>query len=205
MNATNRGLNRTVLFLVGVALVAIGATTVAAQLWPAAADAWRATASNTMAWMRQADEATRIVEGTTLSWMAVALVALLLVVVAVVVVLIARLGGGRTSVLLREEAADGAQGAVTIRDDFASDAIRHSLAGHDEILASRVTAHRIRGTDMLHVSVTARQNTSPADAARTVTGLVDNLSVLTGREMPTLVSIHAGIRARLASETPRVN
>ncbi len=205
MNATNRGVNRVILCIVGVLLLASGAVAVTVMVWPAAAEWWKTAVSSAVTWMQDADEASRISDATTVSWFLVAVLAVLLLIVVIAVVVVARLGGGRSGVMSRLEAGEGTQGAVTIHHGFASDAISHSLAEHDDILFSRVRARRVKGEDVLHVSVTPRQNTSPAGIADTVSGLVDNLAILTGKPTPTLVSIHAGIRSRLASDQSRVN
>jgi len=205
MNATNRGTNRAILLLTGLILLAAGACTVLASAWPVAAQAWEAWAGGAVSWMQDADESSRLSDATTVSWLTIGVLAVLLVIAVGAVAVIARLGGGRSSVVICEESGEGAQGAVVIRQGFASDAITHSLASRGEILTSRVSASRVRGEDVLHVSVTPRQNTSPVDVAETVARLVDNLARLTGRETPTLVSIHSGVRARLAADQPRVN
>lgn len=205
MNATNRVVNRLLVFLVGIVLVAAGGAVVTALAWPAAGDVWSSGSSAAVEWMRDADQQSRISDATTVSWFALGVLVVLLLIVVVAVLVIARLGGGRSSAVIRAEAAEGPQGPVTVRQGFASDAITHSLADHDEILSSRVSARRVRGTDVLHVSVTPRQNASPVDVAETVTRLVDNLATLTGQRTPTYVSIHSGVRARLAADQPRVH
>ena len=204
MNATNRAVNRTVLFIVGAVLLAAGAAALAAIAWPPAAQAWETGLSTAQSWIAGAANSTRLHESTTVSWIAVGALALLLAIVVVVVVIISRLGGGKSSTVTRAEAEDGAVGAVTITHGFAADALTDSLTRHDEILASRVSAVRVRGEDVLHVSVTPRQNTSPVEVAAMVTTLVDNLERLTGRKTPTLVSIHSGVRSRLAADQSRV-
>lgn len=205
MNDTNRGVNRIVLFLAGVVLITAGGAVATAALWPAAGEAWRTGASTLVQRMQDTDQASRVSEATMVSWLALAVLAALLLIVIIAVIVIARLGGGRSSTVIRDDAGEGAQGAVTIRHGFASDAITHSLATREEILSSRVSAHRVRGDEVLHVSVTARRNTSPIVIAETVTRLVDNLETLTGRGAPTLVSIRSGIRSRLAADRSRVH
>ncbi|MBO1901732.1 hypothetical protein J4H92_07170 [Leucobacter weissii] len=204
MNATNRGVNRTVLLVAGLVLVVVGGSAVVASLWPPAGEIWESGLSSAATWMLDADRATRISESTAASWFAVALLALLLLIVLIAVVVIARLGGGRSGVVIRAESGEGAQGPVTIRQGFVADAITHALAEHDEVLSSRVSAHRVRGADVLHVRVTPRQNASPSDLAETVARLLDNLAVLTGREIPSCVSIRSGVRSRLAADQARV-
>lgn len=205
MNATNRGVNRAILFTVGVLLIGVGGATVIAMLWPVAGDLWKSWLSAGADWMVSADQASRVSEATTVSWFTLAVLTFLVLVVVVAVIVIARLGGGRSSVVIREERGTGAQGSVTILHGFAADAITQSLASQEEILSSKVNARRLGGADVLHVSVTPRQNVSPVDVAETVTGLVDRLTTLLGREISTVVTIHSGIRSRLAADQSRVN
>ncbi|KAM9861737.1 hypothetical protein ACI1US_02389 [Leucobacter sp. BZR 635] len=204
MNATNRGVNRAVLLVVGAVLLVAGAAALLAVVWPAAADLWQTSMTNADTWLRDTESSTRLHESTTVSWLAIAALALLLAIVVVAVVIISRLGGGRSTTVTRAEAADGPVGAVTIAHGFAADALTDSLARHDEILASRVSAGRVQGEDVLHVSVTPRQNSSPLEVAALVSTLIDNLALLTGRESPAFVSIHSGVRSRLAADKSRV-
>lgn len=206
MNTTNRGVNRTILFIVGVMLISIGGATVAAVSWPPVGDLWKNWLSIGVDWMVTADQASRISEATTLSWFTLGVVTFLMLIVVTAVTVIARLGGGRSSVVIREEPTSGStDGAVTIRQGFAADAITQSLASHEEILYSKVTTRTLWGTDVLHVSITPRQNTSPVDVAETATKIVDRLTTVLGRDISTLVSIHSGIRSRLAADQRRVN
>ena len=196
MNATNRGVNRAILFIVGVLLIGVGGAAGMAMVWPVAGNLWKSWSSTGVDWMVSADKASRLSEATAVSWFTLAVLALLALVVIVAVIV---LGGGRSSVVIREEAGTGVEGAVTVRQGFAADAITQSLASHEEISSAKVNVRRLRGTDVLHVSVTPRQNVSPADVAETVTGLVDRLATLLGREISTIVTIHSGIRSRLAA------
>ena len=205
MNATNRGTNRTLLLLTGLMLLAAGTCTILASVWPVAAQTWESWAGKTVSWIQDADASSRFSEATTVSGLIIGVLAVLLVIVVGAVAVIFRLGGGRSGVVIREESGEGTQGSVAIRHDFVSDAITHSLARCSDILTTRVSASRVQDNDVLHVSVTPRQNTSPVDVAETVTRLVDNLAILTGRETPTLISIHTGVRARFAADQPRVN
>jgi hypothetical protein len=204
MNATNRGVNRIVLLLAGMVLLTAGAAVLLATVWPVASAIWGDWSRAAISWMQRADDASRVSTTSTLSGFTISVLAVLLLIVVAAVVVIARLGGGRSSVMIRDDSADGTPGAVVIRQGFASDAITGSLASRRDILASRVSASRVRGEDVLHVSVTPRQNTSPVEVAETVTRLVDNLATLTGRQTATCISIHAGVRARFAADRPRV-
>lgn len=204
MNDTNRAMNRIILLVCGLVLLGAGAAAATSVLYPGAGEVWRTSMTTANDWMVHADQMTRISEATAASGFTVAFLAVLLLVVVFAIVVITRLGGGRSNSVIREEAREGVQGAVTIHHGFAADAITHALTRREELLSTRVDTRRVRGADMLHVSVTPRQNTSPVEVAETVTELVDNLATLTGRETPTLVSIRSGIRSRLAADQSRV-
>lgn len=205
MNATNRGLNRAILFTVGILMIGLGGAMVLAMWWPVAGELWLRWSAIGREWLVGAEQASRLAAATTVSWLTIAILVLLLVMVTIAVVVIARLGGGRSNVVIREDAGTGVRGSVTIRQEFVADAVTQSLASYDEILSSKVNARRLRGADILHVSVTPRQNVSPADVSETLAELIDRLGVLMGQEIPTIVTIQAGIRSRLAADKSRVN
>ncbi|MCI9859558.1 hypothetical protein MIBA_15255, partial [Microbacterium proteolyticum] len=71
-------------------------------------------------------------------------------------------------------------------------------------LSSRVTAGEINRESVLHVAVTPRQNTSPRQVAEHVDTLVTNLGTLTGQNLRAYISIHTGLRAKLARDNTRV-
>jgi hypothetical protein len=58
---------------------------------------------------------------------------------------------------------------------------------------------------VLHVSVTPRQNSDPRDVVERVDRLVTNLATLTGEETQTFISVHSGLRARLAGDQRRLS
>ncbi|PII83795.1 hypothetical protein BMH32_00615 [Leucobacter sp. OLJS4] len=205
MNATNRGLNRVVLLVVGATLLGLGGGAAAVAAWSPAGTAWSDWSSAAIAWMRDADRATRLSDSTSVSWFVLAILLLLVVVVAFAAVVLSRLGGGRSSTVIRDERGAGVQGPVTIHQGFAADLITRSLDAHDEILASRVSTRRLRGADVLQVTVTPRQNVSPVSVAETVSPLLDRLDALLGRRTPTLVTIRSGLRSRIAADESRVN
>jgi ABC-type multidrug transport system fused ATPase/permease subunit len=204
MNHTNRALNRTILLIFGLVLVALGAAAVTVASWSPAAEYWTRNADGVGAWIERAVDATTI-GTTTLSWMAVAALALIVLLVVVLIVTAVRIiGGGRSRTVFRSGAQENPLGRVVVEEGFVSDALTHSLAQRDEILFSNVTADDVRKQTVMHVSVTPRQNTSPKDVLEDVDQLVTNLATLTGRDMPTFISIHSGLRARLADDQRRL-
>lgn len=205
MNNTNRAVNRTVLLLVGLVLTALGAAVILAGTWPPAREVWTGTGEAGTSWLEQAARVTQI-GGTTLTWLAVgALLVILVLVVLLIVTVVRTVSGGRSGTVLRSSGAENPIGRVTVTEAFASDALTHSLAGRDEILSTKVTANDVKRQPVMHVSLTPRQNTSPRELAAHVDGLLQNLARLTGQDPPTYISIHTGLRARLAHDKQRLS
>ena len=194
MNATRRGLNRTVLFVIAVLLLSLGALLLVTGLVPGAGDTWTATGRDAQAWLQGIGK-------ESAGWGAVAallVLALILVVAAAVAV------RGRRRVPLQSTGSDSERGRITVTDGFASQALRNALDERDEILSSRVSANEIADEPVLHVSVTPRQNTSPRQVTEYVDTLVTNLATLTGQSFRTYISIHSGLRAKLAHDNTRL-
>lgn len=204
MNRTNRALNRTVLFIVGLLFLAIGAALVTLIVWPTAVEYWTGATEAGQSWIDDAVRTTTI-GATTISWIAIAALALILFLVILLIVALTRVGGGRSHTVLRSTGAQNPLGRVTVTEAFVSDALNHSLAQRDEILHSNVTANDIRKTPVMHVAVTPRQNTSPKQVVADVDQLVSNLATLTGKNTHTYISVHSGLRAKLAHDQRRLS
>lgn len=134
-----------------------------------------------------------------------AAIVLILFLVILLIVALTRVGGGRSHTVLRSTGAQNPLGRVTVQESFVSDALKNSLDQRDEILFSSVTANDIRKTPVMHVSVTPRQNTSPAQVVADVDQLVTNLAMLTGKNVQTYISVHSGLRAKLAHDQRRLS
>lgn len=204
MNNTNRALNRTLLLIVGLLFLALGALGIAIMSWPTAADIWKSAGDGALSWLDQAMAATAIAGGA-LSWIGIGAVAAIVVVIVLLVVALVSIAGRRSQTAFRSTGAQNPLGRVTITESFVSDAVKNSLATRDEILSAQVTANDIRRQPVLHVAVTPRQNTDPRELVDLVDRLLTNLATLTGRETATYVSIHTGLRARLAHDQRRLS
>nr|WP_201470713.1 hypothetical protein [Microbacterium hydrocarbonoxydans] len=204
MNNTNRALNRTLLFIIGLLFLGLGALGIAIMSWPTASDIWRSAAEEARSWLDQAIAATAIAGGS-LSWIGIGAVAAVVVVIVLLVVALISLTGRRSRTAFRSTGAQNPLGRVTVTEAFVSDAVKNSLATRDEILSTHVTANDVRRQPVLHVAVTPRQNTDPRELVDLVDRLLTNLATLTGRETDTYVSIHTGLRARLAHDQRRLS
>lgn len=203
MNDTNRVLNRVVLFVVGLVLISLGAVAVLATAWNPARDAWSAATGAGDSWLAGAAEATAI-GATTASWVAVGGVAVIVLAVALLIFLLTRVGGGRSRVVLRSAASETPLGRVVVREGFASDALKNALSTRPDVLSVSVSAADIRRQPVMHVAVTPRQNTDPRALAEDVDRLVANLAIVTGQQIPTYISVHSGLRAKLAADHRRL-
>lgn len=203
MNGTNRVFNRVVLIVIGIALLALGTAVAGASLWPVAADYWTAAGTAGRGWLESTAVASTIGAGAA-SGLALILIALIVVLIALLIFALTRLGGGRSRTLVGGAATRNDLGRVQVRASFASDALQHSLGARSDILFSSVSARMVHSQPVMHVSVTPRQNTSPRQVADDVEKLVANLATLTGEELPTYISIHSGLRAKIAHDQRRL-
>jgi len=195
MNATRRGLNRFVLFVVALVLLALAALALLVGLVPGGADTWTTVMGGFQGWLESLGR-------ESAGWGAVAA----FVAIAIVLILIASAAvRGRRQAPLQSTGSAGAEGRITVTDGFASEALKNALAERDEILSSRVSAGEIQHESVLHVAVTPRQNTSPRQVAEHVDTLVTNLAALTGQNLRAYISIHSGLRAKLARDNTRVH
>lgn len=204
MNDTNRALNRTVLFLVGLVLLVVGGAAATAAAIPAVGEVWASSGSAAIDALRAAGDATTI-GGTTLSWAVIGATAVAVVIAVILIAALTTLVSRRSKTVLRSSGAQNPLGRVTVTESFAADAVKNSLSRQDDVVAASVTAHTVQDEPVLHVSVTARQGADPRRIVDHVDRLVDGLAAVTGTETPAFVSVHGGLRSRLAPDAPRVS
>ncbi|MFI8631064.1 hypothetical protein ACIGEP_00530 [Microbacterium sp. NPDC077663] len=204
MNDTNRALNRTLLFLFGLVLVVAGGAAATAAAVPAVGETWTSSGSTVIDALRSASDATAI-GGTTLSWAVIGATAVALIVAVVLIAAMTTLVSRRSKTVLRSSGSQNPLGRVTVTESFAADAVKNSMSRQDDVVAASVTAHSVKDEPVLHVSVTARQGADPRRIVDHVDRLVDGLAAVTGTDTPAFVSVHGGLRSRLASDAPRVS
>ena len=201
MNGTRRGLNRTLLGLTGLALLAAAALGIFAGTSRGFALAWTEAGTNLWARIQERLGAARI-PGTDTSWWTVAALALLLAAAVLLVRWIASQGTGRSKQVATLE---GATGDTTVDTAVVGQAVKAALAGNTQVLSSSVQSWKTKGTagTGLKLSVQARKGASTAELANEVENLVGEIDVLLGTDIPVLVRIKSGTRSRFA-RTERV-
>ncbi|CAL4860613.1 hypothetical protein [Microbacterium sp. MM2322] len=204
MNDTNRALNRTVLLIVGLVLLVGGGAAATAAAVPAVGDVWTSSGKAALDALRAAGDATRIGD-TALSWAVIGATAVAIVVAVILFASLTTLVSRRSRTVLRSSGSQTPLGRVTVTEGFAADAVKNSLARQDGVLSASVTAHTVRDEPVLHVSVTARQGADPRSVVDHVDRVMDGLAAVTGADTAAFISVHGGLRSRLASDAPRVS
>lgn len=223
MNSTNRALNRLLLIVVGLVLLAVGASVAAAAFVAVIAEAFADAAADALTALGDALSRTPLIPnaedaavGAGVSWIPVALVAVFVVAIVLLLVFIFRQGHGHTGRVhsvdhgtrsdggtrLEDgtrragDARTASAGRILIESAVPQQALQQFLAGHPEIVSSRVSAYAVRKTPTLKVSVTCRRGVSPDDAARIVDDGLLALDHLLGVELPALVQLSGGFRSK---------
>lgn len=198
MNTTNRGLNRTVIFIVGLLLLLTGAAAILLAAAPPIASRWKHEAP-TVSKGVDAFFATAPLFATGSSWLAVAAVAVLLILVALLIEFIIRQGNGHTSELFHDETTE--HGSTIVKSTVAQSAIQDVLKDRDDLMSSNVTTYEIKGTNVLKISAAGRRGVSPKDIADSIENTLTALDKLLGFEVPALLQISGGFRAKVAKTT----
>ena len=198
MNATNRALNRAVILLVGIVLIAAGVAVAVAASVPQWLEVWSDGSA------RVTDALGAAVASASLgfsdhSWILVAGAALAVLAAVLVAVFMLRQGRGHTRTVLSEGTSE--HGRTEVDASLAANALEDAIGSRPEFIATHVSAYRVRRTPALKVAVTCRRGVSPKDAADIVDDAVRALDELLGRPLPALVQISGGFRARVGSST----
>jgi hypothetical protein len=198
MNTTNRGLNRTLIFLVGLIILAFGAASILLATVPTIASGWKANAptvsKNTAAVFHAAP-----LFATGSSWLFIALIAVLVIIAAFLVVFIVKQGNGHTAELFHDETTE--HGSTIVKAVVAKDAIQDALGAREDLVSSFVSTYSVHGASVLKISATARRGVSPKDVSDTIQATLHSLDALLGFEVPALIQISGGFRARTARST----
>ncbi len=198
MNNTNRALNRALVIVIGLLALLIGAALVAVGAVPAVRAGYQSVApeihGNVTKWME-----TLPLLDTGTSWAWIFVLAVLVLIVILLLVLIFRQGRGQEQTLVRENPTPA--GTTIIDAAVAEHAIQDELKNRTEFIASSVSTYRVRGTPVLKISVTCRRGVSPRDVTTMIETALATFDALLGRQIPALIQISGGFRARISRTT----
>lgn len=212
MNGTHRGLNRALLGVLGLVLVAAGAITILAGTNPAFARRWTTAGADVWAGVQDSLAAAKI-PGADISWWSVGVLAALVIVAVLLVCWIASQGTGRSNQLASQ---DNDTGKTTVDTAVAAHAIKAALTDNTHVLAASVQSWNNKSWNNksrkntgavansgLKISIQTRKGASPVEVMAAVDHLVEGLDQLLGFRLPVLVRIKAGTRT-LFARTERV-
>lgn len=198
MNNTNRALNRILIAVIGLLTSLIGAAVLAVATLPAIRAAYKSTAPDIhdgiAGWLKAIP-----LFDTGSSWGWIFVLAGLVLIITLLLVFIFRQGHGRENILLKEPATQA--GTTIIDSTVAEHAIQDDLDGRPEFIGSSVSTHWVHGTPVLKISVTCRRGVSPRDVTTIIENTLTAFDALLGRQVPALIEIRGGMRARLARTT----
>ncbi|MBF4550955.1 hypothetical protein [Pseudoclavibacter sp. VKM Ac-2888] len=198
MNSTNRGLNRLLIVVTGLLLLIVGAAAALGAWLPGAKDTWtpisETVTTQVGSWLQQTP-----FPGTDFSWLMIAVVAVLLIGIILLLAFSLRQGQGRTGTLIHDRSSDTGRTVVDV--SVARDALADALGERDEFLSTSVSAYSVKRAPMLKVSATCRRGVSPRDATAIVEHNLDALDALLGQQVPVLLQLSGGFRAKVQQST----
>ncbi|WP_104193474.1 hypothetical protein [Cryobacterium sp. Y82] len=198
MNNTNRALNRSVILLTGLVLLAAATLLGLLAIQVTLRDAWTSVTERVGGTVAGWLETTPL-GGTQKSWIWIVLLALLLAIVVLLLSFILRQGRGHSGHLISEHTTDW--GTTQVDSAVAEQALHNALSEHPEFLSTRVSTYRVASDAVLKVSVTCRRGTSPTDVVRVVEQALHALDELLGLRIPAVLQISGGFRVRTSRTT----
>lgn len=198
MTSTNRALNRLLVIVIGLVLIAVGVALGAGSLLPDVQSTVSGAASDAKQPVGDA-----LSGGQPWILWVVALAALALI--ALLAWFALRQGHGRTGTLVRIEGGTGGStptgGAIVIDARVAEQLLESSLGDDGGIVSVDVTAFEVGHVTTLRVTAVARRGVSPVAIRRTVDEAVSRLDAVLGTEVPVVIQITGGLRSSMSSET----
>jgi hypothetical protein len=195
VNSTPSLLNRILLTVLGLMLLAIGVLLVLLATVPAVASWWQSWSPGIWDGANQAFNATRF-PGRPEGWLWIVVALALLLLIGLMVAWIAQQGKGRSNLLAAEYDPGEVPGDVRIGGGVAEQALKHALAGRPDLAGASVITYDVKGAPALKVRLLPRQGVAPHLLADEVQGLVSALEAVVGKEIPVLIHIGAGARTR---------
>ncbi|WP_131684640.1 hypothetical protein [Pseudarthrobacter sp. YALA5] len=197
MNSTPSVLNRILIGILGLILLAVGTLLVALAAVPSVGPWWHAWSRSAWDGLNQAFSSTRF-PGRPESWLWIVMAIALLVLIGLMVAWIAQQGKGRSDVLAAEFDPGTVAGDVRIAGGVAEQALKHALAGRPDLAGATVATYRVHGQPALKIRLQPRQGVAPHLLAAEVSALVDALDEVVGKRTPVLIHIGAGARTRFS-------
>ena len=197
MNSTPRLLNRILIGILGLKLMAVGVLLVLLATVPAVGSWWQSWSGGVR------DGVNRLFDGTTFpdrqeSWLWIVLSLVLVLLIGLMVAWVAQQGKGRSGLLLAAEDPGGVPGDVRIGSGVAEQSLKNALAERPDLASATVSTYEVRGQPALKIRLHPRSGVAPHLLAEDAAALVGALDEVVGQKTPVLVHIAAGARTRFS-------
>jgi hypothetical protein len=195
MTNTPRVLNRILIGILGLALMAVGVLLILLATVPAVGVWWHVWAGGVLSFWLDLFERTQY-PGRPGSWLWLVICLAQVLVLCLMVAWVAQQGKGRTSLIVTEEDPGGVPGTVGIGGGVPEQALRAALADRPDLASVTVATYEVRGEPALKIRVEPRQGVAPHALAAEVSALVEALDAVIGKRTPVLIHIGSGTRSR---------
>ncbi|HEU4668806.1 MAG TPA: hypothetical protein VFS79_14215 [Arthrobacter sp.] len=195
MNSTPSLLNRILVAVLGLTLLATGVLLMLLAAVPAVRPWWHSWSAGLWGAANGAFNATRF-PGRPESWLWIVVAFALLVLIGLMVAWMAQQGKGRSNLLAAEYDPGDVPGDVRISGGVAEQALKQALAGRPDLAGATVVTYDVKGSPALKVRLLPRQGVAPHLLAAEVAELLDSLEAVVGRKIPVMIHIGAGARTR---------
>ncbi|MDP9997211.1 MULTISPECIES: hypothetical protein [Pseudarthrobacter] len=197
MTSTPSLLNRILIGLLGLKLLAVGVLLLLLASVPAVGAWWHAWSGATWSRVNQAFNSTRF-PGRPESWLWIVIAIVLAILIGLMVAWIAQQGKGRSNVLVAEFDPGAVPGDVRISGGVAEQALKHALAERPDLAGATVATYEFKGNPALKIRLQPRQGVAPHLLGAEVAALVGALDAVVGKQTPVLIHIGAGARTRFS-------
>ncbi len=195
MNGTPRALNRVLLFIIGVKLLAVGLLLLLLATVPAVATWWHGWAADMWARAEDAFQQTRF-PGREESWLWIVAGVVLVAIIIAMVAWLSQQGKGRANLLVASDDESHVEGEVQIGGGVAEQALRAALADRPDLAGASVATYEVKGQPGLRVRIQPRQGVAPHLLAAEISRMVEALDLVIGKKTPVLVHMASGARAK---------
>jgi hypothetical protein len=195
VTSTPRVLNRILIGILGLKLLAVGILLILLATVPAVEPWWHSWSGAVWDGIKQTFSSTSL-PGRQESWLWIVVALALLLLIGLMVAWIAQQGKGRSNLLVEEYDPGSVVGDVRIGGGVAEQALKHALAERADLASATVATFDVNGSPALKVRLQPRQGVAPHLLAAEVSALADALDAVVGKRTPVLIHIGAGARTR---------
>ncbi|WP_284985166.1 hypothetical protein [Arthrobacter sp. fls2-241-R2A-172] len=195
MNGTPRALNRVLLFIIGVKLLAVGLLLLLLATVPAVATWWHGWSAGAWARTEQLFRDTRF-PGREESWLWIVAGLVLVAIIVAMIAWLSQQGKGRANFLVSSDDDSDIDGQVRIGGGVAEQALRAALSERTDLASASVATLEVKGKPGLRIRIQPRQGVAPHILAAEISQLVEALDLVIGQKTPVLVHMVSGARSK---------